>query len=275
MRINPVRSKAVPRYPTSGYLEQHPELLEIVPERWRQNAFVLKILGGVACLLLASQTASAQQPVAPPPSRIAPLFLHGTGRGAFGCVTVNPPVFLSEDEARQVIQQELRKMGFELAPGAFTVPDASVPVTDPYWCLSQDGKEIVPERIETSKRSLTLDGFDQKHRVAYTFVSHKDYWAWQTEKPRCWSSVSSIDTKAAAAILREGLPRSAAQPWIGLFYEPYASMPRGCMPSYRLSKAEREAAWDRCVRGGKESDKEQLRKQVVDFIHWLKAQGVI
>ena len=46
-------------------------------------------------------------PEQPDPSRdafsVAPVFIHGEGRGALGCVVVSPPVFLSEAEALEVL----------------------------------------------------------------------------------------------------------------------------------------------------------------------------
>ena len=81
-----------PRYPSSDYLEQHPELLSLVPERWRQNALVVGVLA-------AQNSASAQQRAPGPPSRVAPIFSHGEGRGAFGCLAVAAPVFLAEDQS--------------------------------------------------------------------------------------------------------------------------------------------------------------------------------
>jgi hypothetical protein len=275
MRIRPVRHKAVPRYPTSDYLREHPELLYIVPERWRRNTLVLKILGGAACLLLASQTASAQQQGGAPPSGIAPLFLHGEGRAAFGCMAINPPVFLSEDEARQVIQEEAKKAGLVFGPGAFTVPDAALPVTHPYSCPSPDGKRIESAQPGTRRGSLTLDGFDKKRNVAYEFVSQKHYRAWEDKNSPCWSSVSSSDAKDVAEVLRAGLKPSAGQPWIVVFYEPFASIPAGCRPSSRLPETDWKARWEQCELAGKKLDGEQLRMQVRDFIGWLKAQGVI
>ena len=185
MQLEPVRDDRTPRYPTSDYLETHPELLEVVPERWRRNPYVRRILGGVLCLLLAHEAACSGDKHQ---SRIAPLFVHGEGRGSFGCEAVNPPVFLSEAEARQVIQEEARRAGLEFAPGALTLG-----------------------------RSQVMDGFDRKHNVAYGFVSGTDTESWI---PRSYSSVQTVATKDAAARLRAGLGDTAASPWIGIFYEP-------------------------------------------------------
>jgi hypothetical protein len=48
---------------------------------------------------------------------VAPIFEHGEGRGATGCVVVTFPVFLSEEEAMQVIREELAEHGIDLTRG--------------------------------------------------------------------------------------------------------------------------------------------------------------
>src|ERR1035438_3198523 len=105
MQVTPVRSRRAPQYPSQQYLAEHLELLSIVPERWKSNPLVLRVLASVVSLTFAAEAAHAQTP-APAASHVAPLFIHGEGRGAFGCVATNPPIFLSEDEAKQVIREE-------------------------------------------------------------------------------------------------------------------------------------------------------------------------
>ena len=271
MNIQPVRGKVNPRYPSSDYLEQHPDLLSLVPERWRQNAFVLRVLGGVVGLVLAAQnSASAQQRAPGPPSRVAPIFVHGSGRGAFGCLAVSAPVFLTEDEARQVIQQEAKTAGLEFEPDALTLHGVDVPVTNLYSCFDVNGGRKPAPAVE--KRDLPLDGFDRNHNVAFEFVSFQDYADWQTKQPECVSSVSVYDVKDAAAKLRDGLPTTPPGPWLGIFYEPAAGSvgftPKPSASARQLTREEqREAA--------RQQDGEELRKQVRDFLQWLKAQGVL
>ena len=48
---------------------------------------------------------------------VAPIFKHGEGRGATGCVVVSPPVFLSEEEGMQILREELAKHGIQLKAG--------------------------------------------------------------------------------------------------------------------------------------------------------------
>lgn len=265
MQVKPVRMKVVPQYPTQDYLETHPELLAIVPERWQQNALVRQVLGGVVCLVMASQSpAVAQQPATAAASRIAPLFVHGEGFGMFGCMAVNPPVFLSEDEARKVIQEEAKKAGLEFAPDALTIPDVYVPVTE------HNGCSPIAQRLTRERQALALDGFDRKHGIAFEFVSQQDFIAWESKSPGCVSSVSSFDMKGTAESLRSGLKSAAKVPWLGVFYEPGAA--RGASEA---SNGATQQGWEQRRKAGREVGKEELRKQVRDFIQWLKAQGVI
>jgi hypothetical protein len=257
MQIKPVRRMAPPSYPTRDYLHDHPELLELVPERWRQNGLVLAVLGGVVSLIMASQSQAAdRQPANSDASRVAPIFVHGDGRGAFGCDAVTAPVFLTEDEARQVIQNEAKKAGLKFAPDALTLSPATIPVMPKaYFCGSRD-----PREPATRKGDLTLDGYDQKHGVAYEFVSQGDYSSWESQDSTCISTVYSYDLKGAAEALRKGLMADQHPVRIGIFYEPGEYPSTGQRPG---SDATRRR------------DEEQLRRQVRDFIQWLKAQGVI
>jgi hypothetical protein len=265
MQVKPILSKAAPQYPTRDFLQEHPELLRIVPERWRRNPFVLRVLAGVGCLLLAAQSAAAQERISAPASRVAPLFVHGNGWAVYGCVAINPPVFLSEDEARQVIQDEARIAGLEFTANALTVAKADVPATNDS-CFD-------PPRTE--KRDLVFDGFDKEHNVAFEFVSGKHFAAWRDRNPpRCEDdpiaegrSGGSYNMKATAEILRSGLAAAPGLPWVGVFYDPLATPPG---PACGNSMGGGD-----CDKAGRHLGEAQLREQVRDFIQWLKAQGVI
>ena len=37
---------------------------------------------------------------------MAPVFIHGEGTGAYGCIAVTAPFFLSEEEAWEIIKSE-------------------------------------------------------------------------------------------------------------------------------------------------------------------------
>ena len=267
---------AIPQYPIHNYLSTHPELLYMVPERWRRNTVVLRILAGVVSLILIGEAAAAQKPNTTPSSRIAPLFQHGEGRGAFGCVAVNPPVFLSEDEALQVIRDEAKKAGLEFTPDALTIKNASVPITEPYWCpRDEEGARPPASQSALQRQNLVLSGFDEKHNVAFEFVSQKEFKAWENKNPACMSTVSVYDMKGTAESLRTGLQSETGLPWMGVFYEPAASAPDMHRLSKNATEADWKAAWDKHEKAARKIGEEELRKQVDDFIRWLKAQGVI
>jgi len=254
MQVKPVLSKAPPQYPTHDFLQEHPELLRIVPERWRRNPLVLRVLAGVGCLLLAVQSAGAQERANAPASRVAPLFIHGEGRGTFGCIVLNPPVFLSEDEALQVIRGEGGKAGLKFAAAPPTAHQVTLPMTN----------ECGRDQSDTQKADLVLDGFDKKHKVAFEFVSRNHFKAWEKHGP-C-SSVSNLDVKGAAETLRSGLAATHGLPWVGVFYEP------GANPPWRVSE---QVTWEAQEAAAHQLGEAELREQVRDFIQWLKAQGVI
>jgi len=243
MRLHPVRTRQAPRYPTRDALNEHPEFLYTVPQRWRGNRLVLTALRGAVCLSLAGQ-AVAGDPAAAKAPQVAPIFVHGAGRGSFGCEVVNPPVFLSEDEARQVIQEEARKAGLEFAPGALTIPSAAIPRTH----LAASSRAM-----GTVNGPLVLDGFDRRRNVAYEFVSAADLRAWSDGQ--VLSTVQYYDVIGASETLSKGLAQWNRPAWVGVFYDPAAT---------RVNPI-----------GRPQPGQEELRQQVRDFIRWLKAQGVI
>lgn len=277
MQIRPVRRVQEPQYPTSAVLLEHPELLEAIPERWRGNPLVLRVLAGTLSLaVLGESYAVAQKPVNPGASHVAPLFVHGDGRGAFGCVAINPPVFLSEDEAKQVIVEEAKKAGIDFAPNALTLKQVSVPITEEYFCsYLDDEKKNTSRPPATQQLNLVLSGYDQKHNIAFELVASEEYKAWSSKLPRCISSVSSYDFKETAETLRKELSAAEDVPWIGVFYEPGATVKKKFSAPANASEADWKAAWDKREKQIKAIGREELRKQVQDFMVWLKAQGVI
>ena len=254
MDICPVRSTKIPGYPTRDYLNQHPELLAVVPARWRRNPLVMRVLGGVAGLLLTAQAESA--------GRVAPLFPHGEGRGSFGCVAVSPPVFLTEDEARKVILEEAKSAGLTFELDALKLPGVEVPETD-----TQDWRgEGSFERYK--RRDLVLDGFDRKRKVAFEFVSAHDVKEWERKDLPMRSSVSSYDVKQTAERLRAKLAATRQDHWIAVFYEPATGRAD-------LRHDLKPRPWEEVRAKAANVDAEDLRLQVRDFIAWLHAQGVL
>lgn len=258
MKISPVRSYREPGLPTRVIVDEHPELLEVLPERWRGNPTVIAALTGL-CLMASGHRSVAGDKLAPGSApRIAPIFQHGDGKGSFGCVSVSPAVFLSEDEARQVVIEEAKRSGLDLSGAGPVVSGVSLP-----------NYGVPPVNGKPRTEPLKLDGLDAKRRVAFEFVSMMDTREWSEPSG---STVESWDFRHKAMDIRDALSKNKPAYTVGVFYEPYA-MPTG-QAAY-VKDASGKVDWDATKRFMKKFDAEQLRAQVRDFIKWLKAEGVI
>lgn len=278
MRVKAVKKYAKPGYPTVDYLLEHPELLRHIPKRWRRNRIVLGILSMVIPIIMARQAAIVEaKDLKTNDIRVAPIFIHGDGRGSFGCVVVNPPVFLSEDEARQIVQDEAKKAGITFIADNSTIKDADIPVTS-FSAFDNDEQVEKDKKSSKEKKDLVLDGYDEKLNIGYEFISEKDYDEWVDDEEE-WSTASDYDLIKTAERLIGGLNQTKIknESVIGVFYEPGASMPKSRLDTYRELKTEKEIDdyFDAREKVAKELCEKQLREQVRDFIGWLKAQGVI
>lgn len=281
MELKPIKRYVPPRYPTHDVLLEHPEILRFVPKRWRGNKLVLATLGAAAMLLVSCRHQSLsvrEHPVDAP--YVAPIFLHGEGRGGFGCVAVNPPVLLSEDEAFQVIRDEAKRTGIRFVRNGCTLSNVNVPCSTRFqgWLEPETFVEspagttpTTPDSIRYAYqyqigelRDLVLDGYDSTLRIAIEFISLEDYRAWKQPKPpksyELTSSFNIIDICSTAVKFQNATNNDSLHTTLGVFYDPMC----------RDSWGERDG-----TRWAREASKEDLRLQVRDFIAWLKAQGII
>jgi hypothetical protein len=278
MKMRIVRRYTTPCYPTRQYLMEHPELLQWIPERWRQHRLVLGVLSMVIPLIISKPAvAGDSKNTAVDAPRVAPLFIHGEGRGGFGCVAVNPPVFLSEDEARQVVQDEAKKAGIDFSADALTLKDMMVPVTDQFGFLDErdENTKERKQKPNAQKRDLVLDGYDKQHDVAYQVVTRKDFADWETKDHTRSCSVSSFDFKTTAQVLTNGLNHTKGKTIVAVFYDPAASAPKMDYPKKEATDTERRSFWEARQKAAKDIGEKELREQVQDFVKWLKGQGVI
>ncbi|MDO8586681.1 MAG: hypothetical protein Q7T82_06530 [Armatimonadota bacterium] len=258
MKVSSLKSYRDPLYPSRSVLDEHPELLELVPVRWRANPVVIGALTGL-CLMMSAYRSHAASESPPPACRVAPVFQHGDGRGTFGCIATNAPVFLSEDEARQVITEEAKKAGLAFAPDVRALPNV-VASPERVFKAGEQGKgpAIVP---------FTLDGTDERHNVSYEYMSASDADPWRPRRSLFeMSSVYTRDTLTAASQLRGRLITGKAPGYVAVFYDPMTvpTLSPGAIAEGKTRRSEAQA-----------TSAEQLRAQVRDFIKWLKAQGVV
>ncbi len=198
LTCRPLRRYVVPDFPTCGEIDAQPELLRALPRRWQGNAVLLTLT--LTCVTLAGcRTQPRETEVrlsgtpAPPPSRVAPVFGSSAAPGAMPAPyatvkgKVAMPVFLSEDDALQIIADEAKTAGLTITPAGqrLTLPNP------------------IPVRAGTAAPiTLEVDGGDGAHAVMVEFVSREDYAAWQgpaSTTPTLRDAAVALSGKLAAA----------------------------------------------------------------------------
>jgi len=162
MKVVPVTRYPDPSYPIRELLEADPELLRACPNRWKENALLVGMLTAAPALVWAEDPGPAGGPEA---SLVAPLFKHGKGntRAVHGTTFSIVPVLLSEDDARQVIEEQFAETGLDMSNGKKPTHEIKLVVTDPRT-----------KRQSEKATSITMDGSDAKHGVAYEYLSAAD-----------------------------------------------------------------------------------------------------
>lgn len=277
MELKPVKNYKVPKYPDKKIILSNPDMLKLTPKRWTKNINTQIAFSSLLIMMLTAcgpkydnsneGNIVGSDPTSEPGNTtvyVAPIFEYGDGRGSFGCDSVAPPAFLSEEEAYQVICDEAKKRGINFEKSNEVLKDIQIPVTYTfieYKPNPDNPDEYIPVYPSKTKENgnLELDGYDESKKIAFEFVSVDDYRGWQG-KSGIMSSVESYHVLDAAKTLREGIAEKENGKYIGVFYDPIASV------DFTQSKASEKR---------KEASKELLRQQVADFIEWLKAMNVI
>ncbi len=248
MRVTPQKRYSSAGYPTHDDVDERPDLLRHIPARWQTNPAVLTALASVTMLSATNLAIAGGEKAKAKPVRIAPVFQHGEGRGEFGCMVTSPPVCLSEDEARQIINDEVKRLGF-----SFDAPRS--------------------ERLRQP-----LDGIDSKRKFAYVFVSRTD------GTTSYGATASEAKTLSRAREITTQLRREPSVQTVGVFYDPMpGTAPSNVIQFKRISLAKDRAddelaarlRQDELAKNTPKEAAKQLRLQVRDFVKWLKAQGVI
>ena len=248
----------------------------------------------------------AENPCGNLATTIAPMLskaLEEDGRGAFGCVAVDPPVFLSENEALNLIEQEFAKAGiklrdcFMLTGFTRTLTDWSAPRETngkTPWEASReerwydhlgDGDPARPRKCEPG--TWVFDFASEDGSLLVEFLSLADH---DKLKDSCDSStVHSYEFPRRAARFREELATrtNGAPVTVALFFDPLAArttwdrVAKKCVPRpdsalsalsseelFRMSDKDRDAILKR-------ESLEKLREQVRFFLEWAKTEGVL
>lgn len=278
MKCKPIKLKSKPGYPTIQDYVKNPGLLsKHVPKAWIKNQYAATTL---ATFILCGNASDAKK-VKPETVvyedkisqkshvdinsknvfdtlKVAPIFSHGDGSGATGCVVMSPPVFISEDEARKIILESLKAENIEFATTncpsfVFKAPAIA---ND---CFGDDST-----KIPTAEVKIKMDGYNEKYNLAFEFVSTDDYSKFRSDDG-CYSTVQGFNTKRAAELIRDEIAKKKKINSV-VFYDPIPSMNFEMDDKISFEKIEEDA---------KKAAKEQLIAQVTDFIDWLKKSGLL
>jgi len=192
MKVQPVAHYARLGYPTHAVLKTHPELLRALPRRWRRHALIAAGVTACCSLWLAQATRAAADSA----PHLAPIFQHGSGepRGMYGTTFSSSPVFLGEDEARQVIAEELGKASIHLTPDQPTLTRLSLP-------------------------ALTMDGEDTERHLAIEYLTPEDNVALGFDKNR--------NLVESAKAVRQALEKAKTADTLAVFYDPCVPLTSG------------------------------------------------
>jgi len=193
-----------------------------------------------------------------------------------GCEMVVPPVYLSEQEALAIIRGAAEAAGlmFGDAPPGYVATSNRV-----------DGKGK-NDRYTLGDGSVGLDLYDAKAGVAAAFITMRgatvQYDGWgmsiSDHKPRELAELSAADFAKQKGDLTVGLfydPGNGGQE----LYDEFSQKMQELYENYANDSAKHEEKWREIIAEYEAKIRayqaEQLRAQVLDFIEWLQAQGII
>ena len=311
MRIQKAREVRPPSYPTLADIARHPEHLRALPRGAAGPSRLATLIGlGLALRSLAAEDgrggdertpAAAAAPEKPRPSaeprhgarknepaaaRVALMLaeaLEQDGRGAFGCVAINPPTFMAEDEALDLIEQELKAAGLRLVahpelPGQGPARARTKPAREPgRWRGDDESLEAPPWEVLRHQ----FDFADPERGIYVVFLSEDDYHRWGGPG---MSTAQYFDfPKLARAYAEElGTSRPDRPAVFGIFFDPLAHPDRTGPDLAGLTPAQRrlaEAGWNREQRRTREAldsqGRDKLRRQIAHFVDHLRREGLV
>jgi hypothetical protein len=201
---------------------------------------------------------------------VAPVFLHGEGRGATGCMAVNPPIFMSEDEAMTVIKEELLAHGIRLERTPTAMPGVEIPKRYRTYVeiAGEYRMEITEKRDE--QQPLILTGLDSERRIGIKLVEQSNYR--QCGGALEHSSAQYYDMVGIARGVSAQIKIKGKEPMaVGVFYDPMCRGDQSVVTEAEWN-SDHEKAWRKAEAAGRAKSRELLRQQVQDFAKWLKEQ---
>ena len=273
MKITPVKSSRTPDYPTLREFSEHPELLsKNVPFRWIKNKYVATSLAAfILCgtpkdsdNIKAKTSIVFDESMKNKPNdevktekndsvKIAPIFAHGEGSGAIGCIVISAPVFIGENEALKIISEAFEDEDIKLDTSNLPTNNYQVLPIENYWRGGLGDTSKINSRIK-------IDAFNSNLNLAIFYISSDDFEQFKRNRINQYS-ISGYDTKVAAEILNKVLKRQSKTNAV-IFYDPIVE--------YGPNDEEFDNYKD-----AKKRSRKLLLKQVEDFLDWIKDEGIL
>lgn len=245
-----------------------------------RSLVVLMVVTALSTLVFSG---CAPKRKAPPPitgkiAGVAPIFSHGESDESAPCFTVNPPVYIPEDEARDIIVDELGKEGLWFVSGDKKIAEVPVLVED----IDFDGDGNVVKVTREEPFDIDMDGMDGARSIAFEVVSVDDVSVFEGHQIFTDEKYSMCVEKCASK-LRDGFEKAKPDCTVAVFYCPAS-------PLYELNNdgspkrdqyrefagGDKAKAYKKELEtNSKKRSEKELRKQVQDFVAWLKTEGVI
>jgi hypothetical protein len=202
-----------------------------------------------------------------PDAIMIPLFEYGEGTGAIGCEVVAAPVFLSEEEAFEILAAHFADAGLTLRRDAITLENANVPLIDFNKGASDYGT------YETVPGSLVSDGFLGRQSLPVVFVSFKDVDRWASNEGGGWLSVTGYSPRLAAKTLAEN------NQYLAVFYDPVTvpnleSLQRKDGEDADDYYARWQTEYQELTQEARAESERLLGLQAEAFVAWLRSVGM-
>lgn len=162
--------------------------------------------------------------------------------GSVGCVSVAPPVYLTEQEAYEIILNIFKDENIEL--DTINCPEIR-------FTLQPNDREV----------KLKIDAYNKEHNIAVEYVTSADKESIDVMSTHLSSGYNYFREPDARFIYDE--LKNQGYKYSGVFYDE---------PVYADYT---EKNWDDAIKKAKQEVKSNLIKQVNEFIIWLKNEGIL
>lgn len=303
MNVKPVKAYKMPAYPDREKVQLNPEILSRMPKRWQTNVLLTAVLSSTLMVTTTSCQKVISRSANPQSFKIAPIFVHGDGvrtQDLGGNVKVRPQ---QSPPAESFDKIKASDVSYDIEPSIMLLgttsqkPKTILVGNGPLFWPSGMENEAMNSYIgmseeealsiindEVSKAGLNFDtyvgksedlmqidvtdGYDTKEKLGFEFVSVSD--AEEIDTADTKNNVrSSVDDNTVivefdnpkvyklldtAQQLRKDKDKNQMEMNMGIFYDP----------------GEGQFEGDKFI-----SSEDLLRRQVSDFIEWLRNEGIV